>query len=183
MSCATPLNNAETYRQKGFKVKAHPFKVLYDYWYGGGLPISRSELVCLELVEFALDNNLKMGVHYCSVENKQTGQIYQQNAGISLPKYMSFSQRDYFIKSAKVFGADIEKVQLIFKHKGISNYQLFEDKNYLEFNVQNVKDLKDLDIEIGISTNVVETRDGNAYLRELKVDVTTPKTFQLAEDV
>ena len=48
-----PLANADVYREKGYKVKNRPFHVLYDYWYAGGVPVSRSELVCLDLLAFA----------------------------------------------------------------------------------------------------------------------------------
>ena len=50
-----PLANAEVYREKGFKVKSRPFRVLYDYWYAGGVPIAGSELVCLDLLQFAAE--------------------------------------------------------------------------------------------------------------------------------
>jgi pyruvate formate-lyase activating enzyme-like uncharacterized protein len=81
-----PLNNIEAYGEKGYKIKARPFRVLYDYWYAGGLPIAGSEDVCLDLVEFALDAGLKLGVHYCSLENKHTGQVYtEQRASIATP--------------------------------------------------------------------------------------------------
>ena len=41
--------------------------------------------------------------------------------------------------------------------------------------------MKKLDIEIGISTNVLEKREGEIYLRELKVDLTTPAMFKLSD--
>ena len=110
-----PYNNADVYRARGYKIKARPYRVLYNYMYGGGLPVAGSESICLELVEFALDTGLNLGVHYCSLENKHTGQIYQQNAIRPLPKTMVFSQTDYFLKSAKVFGSDIAQVQSFLK--------------------------------------------------------------------
>ena len=69
-----PYFNSEVFVERNFKVKKQPFRVLYNYWYAGGLPVSQSELDCLKLVEFALDEGLTMGVHYCSLENKQTAQ-------------------------------------------------------------------------------------------------------------
>jgi pyruvate formate-lyase activating enzyme-like uncharacterized protein len=178
-----PLTNAEVYRQKGYKVKNRPFRVLYDYWYAGGIPVSGSELVCLDLLEFALDSGLKLGVHYCSVENKQTGQIYQQNSVRSIPKTAYFSKRDYFLKTAKVFGEDVPPVKEFFEQKGMKEYQVNQEQNYLEFHVSKVRLLRKLDIEVGISLNVIENRNGDMVIRELKVDVTTPKTFQLSKDV
>ena len=73
-----------------------------------------SETICLDLLEFALQKGLKLGVHYCSLENKHTGQIYQQNNGYKLPKHTYFSRKDYFIKTAKVFGEDIPSSKAAF---------------------------------------------------------------------
>lgn len=178
-----PFNNADEFIKRDYKVKNPPFKVLYDYWYAGGLPISRSELECLDLMAFALEEKLQLGVHYCSLENKQTGQIYQQNYGQKVSPLMFFSPKDYFFKSAKVFGEDISKVKKIFKKKNVTQFQFNADYNYLEFHVSQIKLLKDLDIEIGISSNVMEVREDGKYLRELKIDRTYPKDFDLSKDI
>jgi uncharacterized protein len=178
-----PLANAEVYREKGYKIKKRPFHVLYDYWYAGGLPVSRSELVCLDLLAYAVDAGLSMGVHYCSVENKQTGQIYQQNSIRSLPKPAYFSPRDYYLKTAKVFGEDISRVRGFFDQKGIKEYQVNTENDYLEFHISHVRSLRKFDIEIGISSNVIENRNNEMVIRELKMDITTPKTFQMTKDV
>lgn len=178
-----PFNNVEEFKKRGFKVKNPPFKVLYDYWYAGGLPISKSELACLDLMEFALDNSLKLGVHYCSLENKQTGQIYQQNYGQKVSPLMVFSPTDYFFKSAKVFGEDIERVKKVFRKKNVTQYQMNSDYQFMEFHVSQIKLLKDLDLEIGISSNVMETREDGKYLRELKIDLTDPKSFDFRLDI
>jgi uncharacterized protein len=178
-----PYNNTEVFRERGYKVKARPYRVLYNYGYGGGLPVAGSETVCLELVEYALDVGFKLGVHYCSLENKHTGQVYQQNSVRPLPKTMYFSQKDYFLKSAKVFGEDIATVEKFFQKVGTKDYEVNEEYNYLEFHVSQIRALKKYDIEIGLSSNVFETRDGERYIRELKVDVTTPQTFRLSIDV
>ena len=178
-----PLNNPEVYREKNYQIKARPFRVLYDYWYAGGLPIAGSELVCLDLIDFALEAGLKLGVHYCSLENKHTGQIYRQNTGHKLPKRMYFSQKDYFLKTAKVFGDDMSAVQQAFDKSGYRDYQISDQHNYLEFHVNKVSSLKKMDVDIGISSNVIETRENEQFLRELKVDVTTPQTFRLSKDI
>ncbi len=178
-----PLNNAEAFREKGYKVKARPFRVLYDYWYAGGLPIAGSETVCLDLIDFALDAGLKLGVHYCSLENKHTGQMYQQNRGHNLPRRVYFSQRDYFLKTAKVFGEDIPAVQKAFDKSGYRDYVISEQHNSLEFHVNQISTLKKMSIDVGISSQVIETRDNEQVMRELKVDLTTPQTFRLSTDV
>ncbi len=178
-----PLNNAEMFRAKGYRVKSHPYRVMYDYWYAGGLPVAGSELVCLDLLEFALNSGLKMGVHYCSLENKHTGQIYQQNTSNPLPRTKFFSPRDYFLKSAKVFGDDVAPVRLLFEKNGFDRFEIHEEYNYLEFHVSQIRSLKKLGVQVGLCTSVFEKRGSDTYLRELKVDLVTPDEFILSKDL
>lgn len=178
-----PLNNVEEFRSRGYRVKARPFRVLYDYWYAGGLPISGSEMVCLDLLEYALQAGLKLGVHYCSLENKHTGQVYRQNKAAPAPAMTEFSERDYFLKSAKVFGADIALVQRIFDQKGFRQYELHADQGYFEFPVRRVNLLKKADVEVAISTNILEMRNGELVLRELSLARTTPQLFDYPKDI
>jgi pyruvate formate-lyase activating enzyme-like uncharacterized protein len=178
-----PFRNAEEFNRRGFHVKARPYQVLYNYWYAGGLPISGSEEVCLQLLEFALDQELKLGVHYCSLENKHTGQVYQQNRGQSLPRYARVSNKDYFIKTAKVFGDDIPAALRTFKRINYHHYTLNQDYGYLEFHVNKIKALTKENLEVGIAYYVSENRNGEQMLRELKVDYTTPRSFNLYKDI
>jgi pyruvate formate-lyase activating enzyme-like uncharacterized protein len=178
-----PLHNAEVFREKGYRVKARPFRVLYDYWYAGGLPIAGSELACLDLMEFALDSGLKIGLHYCSLENKHTGQIHRQNKEWNPPKRMQVSQKDFFLKSAKVFGNEMQAVRQTLDQAGYRDYVISEEQKSVEFHIDQIGRLKNMDIEVGISTNVIELRGGQPVLRELKVDVTTPQTFRLSKDI
>ena len=79
-----PLSDWSEFARRGFEAKNPPFPVTYDYSYPGGLPVDGSELLCLELLEFALDEGLALGVHYCSLENKNRGQVFRQNAAVQL---------------------------------------------------------------------------------------------------
>jgi pyruvate formate-lyase activating enzyme-like uncharacterized protein len=176
-----PLNNAAAFNERGYKIKARPYKVLYNYWYAGGLPIAGSESVCLDLLEFAADQKLKMGVHYCSLENKHTGQVYQQDNDYAYPDMIYVSTRDHFLKSAKVFGEDIPRVKKVINSRGYSAYRMDKENGSMEFDVKKIKLLKEMDVEIGISTSIHEIRDGESVLRELKLDVTTPRSFKLSE--
>lgn len=178
-----PLINADAFREKGFQLKARPYKILYNYWYAGGLPIARSELECLDLLAFAIEQQLTMGVHYCSLENKHTGQIYQQNMGQSLPPTHYFSEKDYFLKSAKVYGDDIAKVLQVLRRKRVKEYVRNEEYDYLEFHVDKIRLLGRMNVEIGISSSVFEMRPDGQYLRELKVDLTYPGVFDIHQDV
>jgi uncharacterized protein len=126
---------------------------------------------------------LKIGVHYCSLENKHSGQIYQQNYGEPIPRTAYLSQKDYFLKSAKVFGDDIPTTLAKFHQRKYDRYNLNQEHSFLEFHIGKIKLLEQLDIEIGISTSVVENRNGEKVVRELKVDLTTPKIFDLSADL
>lgn len=84
--------------------------------------MARSELVCLDLLEFAQAERLRLGVHYCSLENKHTAQLYQQNVGQRIPRTHFFSQKDYLLKSAKVFGKDVPTVRSVLEHSGPARY-------------------------------------------------------------
>ncbi|MGD2155912.1 MAG: radical SAM protein [Anaerolineales bacterium] len=178
-----PFTNAETFRQRGYKIKYPPYRVLYNYWYAGGLPIAGSEIDCLNLLEFAIDEGLGIGVHYCSLENKHTGQIYQLNVNHDPPKALFFSKKDFFLKSAKVFGEDIPLVINTLKNVKRAKFTTNQEHNFLEFHVRNIKSLAELDVEVGISSNVMESREDGTYLRELKVDLCYPKVFNFSTDV
>jgi hypothetical protein len=164
-------------------VKARPLQVPYNYWYGGGLPIARSELACLDLVAFAVDVGLKMGVHYCSLENKHTGQIYQQNYGQQLPAPYCFSPTDYFLKTAKVFGDDVRRARRALRGSRASGTRWDREHHCLELHVDQIGALKGLNVEVGLSYNVMEAREDGPYLRELKVALARPETFDRDRDV
>jgi len=176
-----PFHNVGEYRARGYRVKARPFHILYNLTYAGGVPVAGSEASCLDLIDFTLEAGLKLGVHYCSLENKQTSEVYRQNILGGGPKLLHFSQRDYFLKSAKVFGDDVAAARKIFDRNGYHTYRFSDEYQFLEFHVNKIKMLEKLNMEVGISTNILEKHNDKTYLRELKVDLTTPKTFQLSD--
>jgi pyruvate formate-lyase activating enzyme-like uncharacterized protein len=178
-----PFRNARTFRNKGYQIKNPPYRVLYNYWYAGGLPIAGSELVCLQLMEFAIDEGLEIGVHYCSLENKHTGQIYQQNYGKKVSGRYHFSDKDFFFKSAKVFGEDIPKVLDRFRESRQQSTFMDTDHDYLEFHPSKIDMLKELNVEVGLCYFVLETREEDEVMRELKVDLVYPEQFDFEKDV
>lgn len=181
-----PFHNASEFARRGYRIKARPFRVLYDYWYAGGLPIAGSEEACLDLLEFAREKQLGLGVHYCSLENKLSGQIYQQNAPYRTTfPYCTLSERDYFLKSAKAFGADARTVRDVLERAGQSTWRYDEQGDYLIFPVSWITRLADSfpNMEMGICYYVVEQRDGEEQLRELRIDATSPANFDPAADV
>ena len=92
-------------------------------------------------------------------------------------------KKDFFFKSAKVFGEAIPTV--LENLRQAANQSTFRDTDhdYLEFHVSNIELLKELDVEVGISSYVMETRENNDYMRELKVDLTYPDRFVFEKDV
>lgn len=181
-----PLHNAEEFARRGYLIKNPPYNVLYDYWYAGGLPIDGSDEACLAVLDHALERGLSIGLHYCSLENKFTGQIYQQNAPYArhFPSY-TMSPRDRFLKTAKVFGDDIARVEPFFRDRDPNAYNLYKEEGFFEFKPNFISQLAAVcpGLEIALSYNVIEERDGMATLRELRVDYTTPERFELAEDL
>ena len=181
-----PFNNAPEFAKRGYRLKAQPFRVLYDYWYSGGLPIAGSEQACLDVLEWALERGLGMGVHYCSLENKLTGQVYQQNRFIRVPHPRhEMSPRDYFLKSAKVFGADRDVAGRILRSAGIRDLMRDKRASSLEFPLSAVPLLADEapDMPVAVSFAVAEQRAEGPVLRELMLQSTTPTTFDYASDL
>jgi len=49
------------------------------------------------------------------------------------------------------------------------DYKGYEEYNHIEMHFSQIKSLKEFVIEIGLSSNVFEIREGECYIRELKV--------------
>jgi len=94
-----------------------------------------------------------------------------------------FSNQDYLLKSAKVFGRDIGPVMRALEQRGCHDYQRNGEHKFLEFHVSQIPKLADLDVEVGLSTVTLEERDAEPFLRELKIDLTYPAVFDPVRDV
>jgi hypothetical protein len=181
-----PFNNVGEFQRRGYTLKSPPFRVLYNYWYAGGLPMAGSEENCLLLLEFALKAGLKMAVHYCSLENKFSGQVYLQNVPFSeVYDFCAFSPHDHFLKSAKVFGQDVEFVKKALDKAGLKRYRTDPDDPALEFLPAYLESLRPLfpQLELGISYHIVEQRGAESALRELRIDYATPQSIDLKTDI
>jgi len=167
-----PWQNAKDYKELGYKIKNRPYKVLYKYDYAGGLPVEGSEETALRLIKYAADRSFKLGVHYCSLENKLTSQIFQQNALTKLSPLEVLDQEDFFIKSAKTFGDDALKVKNILDENNICYYTFDQTNEHIEFRTADIELLKGSDVdEIGISYFVTENNGINKFLREIDVEI------------
>ena len=179
-----PWVNADEYKSRGFKIKNKPYEILYSYTYAGGLPISGSEEECLELLEHGMINDYSIGLHYCSLENKLTSQVYSQNSGVKMLPYEIFSDKDFFIKTAKVYGEDTKYVKSIFDKSNNTDifYNFDEELNVLEFNPIHIKKLP-AHTNVAISYNIVEQQENQKILKEIKLDLTYPEIFEFEKDI
>jgi len=170
-----PWVNASKYKSRGFKVKLRPYRVLYDYRYAGGLPIAGSAEECIELVKFAASRKLNLRVHFCSLENKLTSQLYMQNIGIDLMPYEVMSEKDFFIKSARAYGRNALKAEKYLTKKGA---KFRKTGMKIDFHPQYISEIEGLS-EAGLTYNVVESRGTSLVMRELKIDLIKPELFGL----
>ncbi|MCE7791794.1 radical SAM protein [Salipaludibacillus sp. CUR1] len=166
-----PIQNPNPFKERGFELKYPPFQTYYNYWYAGGLAIDQSEEECFELLAFAAEKELAIGVHYCSLENKHTGQLYQQNKAAELEGVYTFSETDYFIKSAKVFGEERHLAESWFVNRGLEAFEHNDEHDYLMFPVAFADDMRRLGLEVAICSSVAEEREGEGILREVKVEL------------
>ena len=173
-----PLSNAEAFSERGFSLRRQPFDVLYNYWYAGGIPVADSESEALELLRFAREHKLDIGVHYCSSDNKNTGQLYQQNRMLdrlqATGRYCEyrFDERDYFVKCAKAFGPTVKDVRRVLEAAlPDASAHLSFDGETLSFPDAYVDDVIAAvpDAELGISFNVVELSDEGPRVREVSI--------------
>ncbi len=117
--------------------------------------------------QFAIDEGLSLGVHYCSLENKNRSQVYQQNTRLSLdPALYELDGNDFFYKTAKVFDGDAPMVRKLFERRGIS-FSLDDEDGSLAFHPHHVDDLKDLPVIPALSCNIIDQSGGELVIREL----------------
>jgi len=165
-----PYNNAAAFRERGYGLKYPPYRTLYNFWYAGGLPVAKSETVALRLMKYAAERELSIGIHYCSLENKNFGQMYHQNYLTKLhDDTMLFSEKDYYLKTVKAFGKDALTVKSLFDRRGVTDYSYDKQAGYICFHPRLASGLKGRSIELALSVNVVEEREGGSITRELKL--------------
>ena len=173
-----PYHNAEAFQARGYCLRYPPYRTLYNFWYAGGLPIDGSELLALRLLRYAAEKEFQMTVHYCSLENKHFGQVYMQNlaAAENEPWYL-MSEKDFYLKSVKAFGKDIGRAERLFRAHQRRDYQVRRDQGFIQFSPECAGLLKKTDMELGISYNIREFRDGESVIRELRLDMERAEDF------
>ncbi|MEG0375223.1 MAG: radical SAM protein, partial [Raoultibacter sp.] len=163
-----PSGDWDEFGSRGFTVKNPPFPVLYDWAYAGGLPIEGSELECLRLVEFAIDEGLNLGVHYCSLENKHRDQVLTQNSRTAFTQaWYELDPDDYFYKTCKVFGDAALAARRLLERNGLDGWDFDASDNALSAHPRLAPMLRSSGIDAAISYNILEVRDDCFVLREL----------------
>ena len=166
-----PMNDWAEFARRGFAVANPPFPVAYDYEYAAGLPVAGSEALCLRLLEFALDQGLSLGVHYCSLENKHRDQILQQNNQAKLDaRTWELDAQDFFYKTIKVFDADVALVKQCLDQQGYPYEQDFEE-GCLSFAPRHVQHVAQVPAVFARSYNVVEQKGKSLVVREVKLEL------------
>lgn len=155
-----PWHHADRYRAMGYKIKHRPYDVIYNYSYAGGLPVDGSESEVLRCLVYAKDQGFSVGVHYCSLENKLTSQIYQQNIKIPLSKTELRSHKDHFLKSARFFGLDAAKAKSILEKIKGTRFIWDDRREMLECHPVDLVHLKESGMDDVIITFAVAENDG-----------------------
>ena len=164
-----PYHNAEAFRQRGYALRYPPYRTLYNFWYAGGLPIDGSELLALKLLDQAARSGYRLNIHYCSLENKHFGQVYQQNLGAGdTDPTLTMSEKDFYLKTVKVFGRDVRDAERLFRARQRTDWRA--ERDYLQCAPACASLLRKKDMELGISWNIREFRDGRPVIRELRID-------------
>ena len=174
-----PYHNAEAFRERGYRLRYPPYRTLYNFWYAGGLPVDGSELLALKLLEYAAEHSFRLNVHYCSLENKHFGQVYMQNLGAAAQdRSFVMSEKDFYLKTVKAFGKDISRAERIFRAHQRTDYHVDRERGFIQFSPDCALLLKKTDLQLGISYNIREFRDGESVIRELRLDLEEAADFR-----
>ncbi len=162
-----PMGDWAPFAARGYQIANPPFAIPYEYSYAGGLPVAGSEQACLQLLDWAMDQGLEMGIHYCSLENKNRMQMHQQNTQARLDGALwLFDDEDFFWKTAKVFDGDMAVTKQLLKAAGVP-YQEDPDEESLQFHPRHLPLVAGAGTLPAISFNVLENYPEGIAVREL----------------
>ncbi len=167
-----PFHSWAEFEKRGYLLKNPPFPVMYDYSYSGGLAVAGSEELCLKLMLFGIDEDLGFGLHYCSLENKHRSELRQLNErGRSIAPIFEFDEGDFFIKTAKVFGDDIERAKALLNDAGCADFYEDQEESSLAFAPRYADLFSETDMSVALASNVLDKDDEGHFLREVGLSV------------
>ena len=164
-----PLHRWDEFARRGFTIKNPPFEVLYEYEYAGALPVAGSDEACLGLLEYALDEGLGLGVHYCSLANKNIDQVLQVNRRYPLDDRLCQLEGDGFYHVAKVFDQDVAAVQARFDGRCIPCQR--EDDATLVFHPRHRGEAEKAGAVVADSICTVQESEAGPCVRELALRI------------
>ena len=85
------------------------------------------------------------------------------------------------LKTVKVFGKDISRAERIFRAHQRTDYQLDRERGFVQFSPECAQLLKKTDMQLGISYNLREFREGESVIRELRLDLEEAAEFRPEE--
>ena len=125
----------------------------------------------MELLEYALDEGLSLGVHYCSPENKHRDQICVQNGACSVDAGVyERDPHDFFLKTVKVFDGDVSLARHALEACGVGAFSLEDEGLSLAFHPRHIPIVQALPVVLCRSINVLEETADGFIVRELKLE-------------
>ncbi len=167
-----PFHSWDEFAKRGLVVRNPPFDVMYDYGYSGGLPIADSEELALSLMVWAIEQGFSFGMHYCSLDNKHRSEMRQRNERAAhVHPCFEFDEGDFFLKTAKVFGADRATAKMILSAGGCGDVVDDEDEDSTAFPPRYLACLKGTSVTPAVAFAVLESDKDGSYLQELDLRV------------
>lgn len=171
-----PFHSWEEFDKRGFTLKNPPFDEMFDYGYSGGLAVAGSEELALELMVWALDEGLGFGLHYCSLENKHRSEIRQMNEPArNVHPIFEFDESDFFVKTAKVFGAQRDAARQILLDAQVQDVVEDDDDDTIAFAPRYASLFDGTDISPMIAFNVLDRDEQGRFLREVALKPYAPR--------
>ncbi len=160
-----PFCNWPEFARRGFVLKNPPFDVMYDYGYSGGLAVAGSERLTLELMGWAIDEGLRLGLHYCSLDNKHRSEMRQKNERAKgAHPCLAFDDEDFFLKAAKVFGNDVAVAARVLDGAGGAERIEDAEEGSLAFNPEHADAVRAAGAEVHTCYFVYENGEDGSYL-------------------
>ena len=172
-----PLHNAEAYRKRGLTLKPDPYRIPYDYGYAGALPVAGSEELALSLMLEEIERGTTLGLHYCSLENKNTAQIYAQNRGgeRAIPHYR-FSEKTFFYETVRAFDDDALYLAECLSALG-ADYATDDTVSLIMFDPIILKDLpcEAFERKLFLASGIIEESEEGKRFREVGLELVEPE--------
>lgn len=154
--------NKENLKARGYKIITDKFKPFYESLLPHELSVYGSEETCFNLLEFAVNKKLKIGVHYCSNENFRANYLNRRLLHAKKVKRPYETITKYgLLKKIVIYWPDYFQAHKDLQRHGVSEQQIgiSQDKKRLETHVNNLHFLNTDKYEIGILYSLPEGQE------------------------